>query len=55
MDSEKRIVYYSPEMIAILRMNTYMSPATWQKLITADPTGWRGFFQDETADKRSKE
>jgi hypothetical protein len=32
--------WISPEMLATLKRQTYMSDSTWQKIIASDPEGW---------------
>lgn len=34
-------VWFSPSLLEILKIQMNMSDSTWQKLIAADPEGWR--------------
>lgn len=43
-NSDQRL-WFSPETLEILRLNTHMSESTWAKVIAADPSGWRALLQ----------
>lgn len=33
--------WISPETLAVLKRQMYISESTWHKIIAADPEGWR--------------
>lgn len=43
---DDEVVYFTPEALAVIRANLYMSPETWAKVIAADPAGWRRMLEE---------
>ena len=41
------MVWFTPELLEVLKKQMYMSPETWQRVIAADPTGWREMLEGE--------
>jgi hypothetical protein len=40
-------MYFSQQVLALLKKNMQMSESTWRKIIAADPTGWRALLEDK--------
>lgn len=41
-------VWFSQELLGILKIQMHMSDSTWQKLIASDPEGWREMLDGRT-------
>jgi len=48
-------MYFSEEFLEVLKKNMQMSPSTWEKVIAADPTGWREMLEGDDEQIRRTE